>query len=148
MNGSLGEWPRPVISDKLSTILIRYHLKYTKSPKLEEKLDDILRDRVSVLPKIFLVSHFNVCIFMSSSKYIAKSNLVLNLSLVLIFFMLCQDLYHYRCQNVKKYFLASILDLLSFNIFTVSSFLCYRTEKETKQTEKPCDLPPLWVNEV
>lgn len=54
---------------------MRYHPKSTKfPPNPEERLDKILRHRVSVLPKIFLALKFNVCIFMSSSKYIAKSN--------------------------------------------------------------------------
>lgn len=53
--------------------------------------------------------------------------------------MLSQGTYEYRCQNVKKYFLASILNWLSLN-FIESLFLFVLQARRNNKTEKPCDL--------
>lgn len=70
---------------------------------------------------------------MSSSEYIAKCNFLLKHSLLLIFLMLCQDTYHYRCQNVKKCFLASILKLLYLNFIQSLLVLVLQARRNNKQ---------------
>lgn len=87
---------------------------------------------VSVLSKLFLALTFNICIYVSSSECIAKFHLVFKHSLVLVFLMLFQDTYHYRCQNVKC-FLASILHLLSLNFIENLLLVILRARRNKKK---------------